>query len=150
DGSIGSAAATGEISMGSGDAKEFAAARLIGGNRLLGLFTSRKTPIDGDVSVMRFNGVSVDNGFGKRGAVAINDTGPLAGTPLQVIPQADGKSLILAKLDMYEYYPSRYVLLRIKSDGALDGLFGKGGQLRLPNPDPGRYGALEVDSAGKI
>jgi uncharacterized delta-60 repeat protein len=120
-------------------------ARLLKNNNVLALFTSKATFADGDLSMARFDaGGALDDQFGKNGATTTDDTGPLRATPLRVLSLADGSSLVLTQLDMYDYQ-TRYKLLRLLSDGKLDTSF------KVP-VEAANFGAVTIalDSAGKI
>jgi uncharacterized delta-60 repeat protein len=151
DGSADPSSPTREFSLTSNGGQMIAGgARLLPNNRLLALFTSRNTWADGDMILARFNASgSPDKRFASRGAITIDDTGPLKDTPLHLVTQPDGKSIVLAQLDMYNQ--TQYALLRLRPDGKVDKAFGVQGRILLqPNQFFEHITALGLDSAGKI
>jgi uncharacterized delta-60 repeat protein len=151
DGSLDPASPSRELSFLSDRAQQLdGSARFISRNRLVALFTSRKTWAEGEMTLARFNANgSLDKRFGNGGSVTVDDTGPMRATPLRLLPMADGKTLVLAQLDMYTQI--RFVLLRLKPNGKLDASFGKAGFIDLPPVESSeRYNTIALDSAGKI
>jgi uncharacterized delta-60 repeat protein len=124
--------------------------RLVGKNRLVGVFNSTTPDNHGDIALARFttNG-ALDRRFAKRGVVTLDDTGPLMATPLEVLALRDRKSLVLAELETNGR--SQWVLMRLKADGKLDRSFGRRGQITLKrNEFFTDYETIALDSAGKI